>query len=673
MLDLDFETFSELDIKKVGGYAYAMHPSTEVLMASYAIDHGEIKLWDATVDPMPEDLRYYLEETDGPIGAFNANFERLIFWYVLHMPIALERFQCTMVHAWSLSFSGTLAEVGEQMGLSPDRQKLATGSRLIQRFCKPAPKNHKARRYDRHSHPEEWELFKEYCIQDTMAEREIKLLLQPYPIPEQEREYWLMDQRINDRGLPISEELVQGAIKIARQEIKHLQDKMIAITGLANPNSVQQLQPWIESQGVWMPNLQKETVRDYLEKYALPENVKQVLQLRQQSSKSSIKKWEALARAIVHGHLHGAFQFAGAQRTQRWAGRIFQPQNLPRPSCKDPLTPEELSLLKWADATILRAVFENVMQFLSDTLRSSVTAPDGFLLDVADLASIESRVIGWISGCHRINEIFAAGRDTYKDFATVAFDIPYEEVTGDQRFYCKPPDLGCGYRLGGKGLVAYAAGMGVEIDEEEGHRLVGLWRETRPEVCEMWYWLDEAIMAVIQQGAQRQGYGVEIYRDRSFLFIKLPSGRAIAYYQPMVQDMIPPWEWEKKEEAEAIGETYIPKTKPTITYMGMDQTPGKARKWKRLQTHGGKLTENIVQAIARDILAWQMHWLESQPGAYPLIVGHVHDEMITLIPDDELKGDYLNYLEDAMSITPPWAPGLRLGAEGYIAKHYRKD
>lgn len=653
VLHLDFETYSEQDIKKVGGHKYAMDPSTEVLMASYAFDHGDAYLWDATLSPeMPKALQDALGDPSTEIHAFNAPFERLILWHVLGFYVPYERFHCTMVHAWSLGFSGGLGDIGDQMGLAPDKKKLAEGKKLINRFCKPAPKNHKADRYTRETHPEEWARFCEYCVQDTVSEREMEMLLKPYPLMPAEREMWHLDQRVNDRGLPIDMALVHGAVRIRNAEIAKLKHEMNEIAGLKNANSPTQLQAWIQGKGVPMEDMTKATVEATLALPVLPQEVRNVLERRQQASKTSVKKWDKLAEATGAGdRLRGSFQFGGAQRTQRWAGRFFQPQNLPRPTRDD--IDVISGILATGDRDLIELIYGDVMLFLSDTIRAAVTAPEGYMLGVCDLGSIESRVLGWESGCTRVNDIFANGLDTYKDFATELFHVRYDEVTKAQRVFSKPPVLGCGYRLGGEGLKKYADGMGVAMALEEAEHAVKLYREAYPEIVQMWYWLDDAMKEVIDGGGVREGYAVQISRDDNFMFIEISSGRKIAYFKPLVLAKTPPWGGGAR---------------PTVTYMGMNQYN---RKWERLTTHGGKATEQITQATARDILGYQMKIVENERLDMTL-VGHVHDEMLTLMMEALASGLILD-LEDIMSITPPWAPGLLLGAEGFVTKRYRKD
>lgn len=375
-LHLDYETYSEVDLTKVGGYAYAAHPSTRITLASFALDDFPVELWDATDPETPEPpymLLKWLQDPSVEIHAFNASFERLITHHCLRMVLPIERFHCTMVHAWSLSFAGGLGAIGQQLGLPQEHQKMADGRKLVMKFCKPAPKSHKVDRYDRTNSPEAWEEFKAYCIQDTDTERRMSRLLDGYPIHPTERALWIMDQRINDRGLPIDLDVVRGAVKIYHAEKARLQDLMNRITFLDNANSTQQLHPWLEARGCSLPDLTKDTVTAALKKFPEDNEVHQVLMLRQKASKISPTKWIALLRATTEdGVLRGTFAFGGAQRTQRWAGRIFQPHNLPRPSRKD--TDVTAGILATGDRDMVEAIYGDVMQFLVDNIRSAVTA-----------------------------------------------------------------------------------------------------------------------------------------------------------------------------------------------------------------------------------------------------------------------------------------------------------
>jgi len=673
----DFETFSRVDIKKAGGHKYARDPSTEVLMLAYAVGRDRPQIWvPAEGEPMPVDLLELTTDPEVEWHAFNAQFERLIWWHVIGRTIPLEQFHCTMQHAWSLSFSGGLAQVGEQLGLPDASRKMARGHKLMLKFSTPAPKNHLADRYTHENAPEDWADFKRYCLQDVIAEREIEMLLAGYPIPRQERDLWLWDQDVNDRGVPVDLSLVNRAVHVNNEAKAAAREELESITYLNNPNSNAQLQAWLFAHGVDAPNMQADTLRKIQSESQDPA-VRQALDLKMQLGKTSVSKWNAFKAATCDdGLVRGMFQFAGAQRTQRWAGRIVQLHNLKSPTIEDPVTAAEDLYL---ESSLIELLHGNPLDFLSEVIRCAITAPDGCVLTPVDLSSIESRVLGYIANCARINATFAAGMDTYKDFASEYYGVPYAQVTGAQRKFSKPPVLGCGYMLGagkrpkedgsppGKqtGLIAYAEGYGVDMSYEDAKRAVDTWRAMNWEVADMWSWLGNACQDTTEHWTVHEGYCVRTHRDKNFLMIDLPSGRSLHYYVPMVLAKIPPWEQDRIDAGEI--KPADAKTRPTLTYMGMNQNVGK---WMRLTTHPGKITENIVQAIARDVLSFHMLRIESDLG--PIIRAHVHDEAVPLVPESEAR-EYLAHCESVMRIPPPWAPGILLDAKGFITKRYTKD
>lgn len=664
-LGLDFETYSELDITKVGAHKYAMHPSTEVLMAAYSID-GQRYFWDATQGAMPVMLAQALDDPATLIHAFNAQFERLILKYVLGRDIPVSRFRCTMVRAYSHSFKGTLFDVGEQLEIPEEFLKSKAGGALIRRFSKPAPKNHKARRYTRESHPQEWEQFCLYCQGDELAEYTIDKRLDEYgPWPEAQQRLYELDQKINDAGVPVDTDMIEAAQVIARQTHNRLLARLKELTGVDNPKSNDQLITWLTWRGVVVPqkysqakkksvpSLDKTSVAKLLDEWGNHPLIGEVLRAKSQLSKTSVTKYRAFERAEHEGLVRGMFQCRGAQRTGRWAGRVVQLHNLASPRIKDVATAAEF--VKFRNAELLEMMYGDPLQTLSYTVRPTICAPPGKVFNVSDLSSIESRLLGWHADCKRINEIFAAGKDTYKDFATEFYGIPYETVTPEQRKFCKPPVLGCGYRLSGSTLVEYGAGMGVTIPKVDAFRAVKIWRAAYPEVPRMWKWLEEAIERVIRYGSVEQGYAVRIYRQADMLVIQLPSGRPLYYHKPEMQLVTVSFETEDGEIRTI--------EKEGITFMGTDKY--RPNVWTRVSAHGGVFTENFVQAHAADVLA---EWMLRADATGFSIRGHVHDEEITLEDRDRLEE--LN----ALARKPmPWAPTLLLDAEGYVATRYRKD
>ena len=677
-LHLDFETFSEVDLRKVGAYRYLSDPSTEILMAAYHAE-GVMYFWDATLGtPPPENLLSYLQDPTVTIHAFNAAFERLVMHYLLGIELPPERFRCSMVHAWSLSFAGGLSEVGAALGLSPDKQKMAEGRRLINKFCKPAPKGHRESRYTAANSPEDWRVFCQYCLQDVVSEMEIERQLSLYPMLERELGYWCLDQRINDRGLPLDMSLVESACRLDKEADERLRAYLAEQTGLDNPASNTQMAQWLYAQGVSVANMQKETLVALLHDEKIPPEIASVIEAKLLLAQAANKKWHSLKDAQVEGAVHGTLQFLGAQRTGRWSGRLFQPQNIKQGRKDADIVAGDVVDACYED---IETGYGDVKTFLSEIVRTAITAPDGETLVISDLSSIESRVLGWLSQCGRINRIFRDKLDTYKDFACEVFKVLYEEVTPEQRKFAKPPTLGCGYGLGAGGLVSYARGYGVPLTEDEAKDIVTLYRSVYPEVPKLWRWLQDVCVAVTLQGGSYEGYGLTITRDDQFLTITLPSSRRLYYHHPLAALVDPPWSnarlAELEQELEEMGcerdvvASRLREEKERLkvwqfSYMGQDQY---TRKWARISTHGGKLTENIVQAIARDLLA---DWMARVEWEYPKIVLTVHDEIVTLVNTQE-KEEALLRINNLASITPEWAPGLILEAEGFTSKRYRKD
>lgn len=645
-IHLDFETYSEVDIESVGAWAYAAHPSTEVLLVGYARGEGRPRVWDvASGDPAPDALQALVDGGE-PIHAFNAQFERAVWHYhmaFLFGEVAPSRWRCTMAQAHVMGFAGSLGDITKAAGLET---KQADGRHLVLKFCKPQPPNRKVRRWGPRNAPEEWALFKSYCAQDIVAERALSNWC--LPLSDAEQRLYELDQEINARGLPVDGALVQQALRLEAAERERLMRELVDLTGLPNPNSDTQIKAWLAENGSAVPDVTKATLAALRKTRPDDSPVARALDIRVQLNSTSVTKWHALERAAVRGRLRGAFQFRGASHTGRWAGRLFQPQNLPRPSIPDPDASAEALAAGDAAAACGGAP---AMKVLSSLLRSAITAPAGKVLVAADLGSIESRLLGWVCDCQAIVRVFDSGRDLYKDFGAVLYGTQYDDVTKEQRQMAKPPTLGCGYRLGAAGLVKYAAAMGVEMPLSFAEVAVRKYRERHPEVVQAWYALEDAVKSVTEQAVEFDGYRVRIYRDADFLYIRLPSGRRLHYYQPAVMDVPMPW-----------GDT-----KATFTYMGQNSM---TKKWERLAAHGGLLVENIIQAVACDILT---DGLRRCADAGLPVIGHVHDEIIVEVREDQ--GDKAaEFLVQAMAATPQWAPGLKLtaSAEGYPSRRYRK-
>jgi DNA polymerase bacteriophage-type len=692
-LHLDYETKSELDLKEVGIFLYANHPSTRVIMASWSFNYGPVKQWDSeSGEPIPQELLDAIENDEIEKWAFNAAFERMISKHVLKLKTNIRSWFCTMVLAYSQSFMGTLEMISKQMGNSEDKQKSKDGKRLIRLFCgpqKPTAKNPWVWR-DGMTDPEDWYSFLAYNKQDVVTERDglYKKLIK-YPMPPEEWELYHIDQEINDRGIPIDRTFVANAITLCDRVKAEMFELMVELTGLSNPNSPTQLLGWIQERGYPFSDLRKETVEKVLREneegsvtynyetkrlepdpQMLTDDCVKALKMRQASARTSVMKYNAIVQRLSSDdRIHHAFQFGGASRTQRWAGRGVQVHNLPR--TPKYLEPEDIYAERLEDVTeiirqndygMLKLYVSDPLDALAGTVRSSIQAPEGMELRVCDLSSIENVSLGALADCQRILNIFREGRDPYKDFGTDFYNVPYEEVTKLQRTNSKPAVLGAGYRLGGgemrdgkkTGLWGYAENMKVFLSQEEAGASVRIWRENHPEVVNYWYALENAIEKTVTRGTKNKVGMVEFFYNKPYLCCRLPSGRVMYYYKPMVH-------YEDRQSRN--GSTY---RKAVISYMGKNQI---TTQWERIESHGGKFTENIVQAFARDVLATGMRRAH-EDGFY--IVLHVHDELGAL----QRRGDnYFTYqrLGDLMTQEIPWCPGLPLGYGGYGADFYRKD
>lgn len=653
-LHLDFETYSEADIKRCGAYHYAMHPSTEALMLAWAIDDGPIGIWDiAAEEDKPGVLFAALACESVQILAFNATFERLILKHCMGIDLPISRFRCVQVRSYGLAFVGGLDAVADQFNLGIEKD--ARGKALINRFSKPQPKSHKVRRWTAENDPEGWEEFKQYCIQDVEVERQLWKKCEPYHFPEEEWANYALSEKINDEGVPVDTALLKSALETAETEKARLKAAMMELMpGVANPNSRDQLIEWLRTQGCVMLDATKDAVAATLEKYPDEDStIHKVLRLKQQLAKTSVTKWAAFARALCpDGRVHGMFQFGGASRTMRWAGRIVQLQNLARGgnATKDPSTAADI--LSAGGYKAVLPLYGNVMGLLSDTTRAAITAPPGDRMIVTDLSSIESRVLGWVADCKAINDAFANGLDTYRVFAVEMFGVGYDEVTKQQRNFSKPPVLGGGYMLGGKGLVGYAEGMGVIMSTEEADAAIKVWREKHPEVVDFWAWCKKAVFHTTLTGQEYPGpHGLKTFSHGEFLCIRLPSGRNLYYYQPKILKGRAPW-------GDMIDQ---------FTYMGTDRHRNGA--WRRISAHAGGITENIVQAIARDILCAWLRRVDAE--GYQLFI-HVHDELGLLYSEADAE-ETLEHVNSLIRQPINWAPGLLLDAAGYVAKRYRKD
>jgi len=684
ILSLDYETYSERDLPREGLDIYSQDPSTEVLMAAYRIDRGTQRFWDATEDDIPAELRDALLDPHVEKWAFNAQFERVITRRVLKIKTPTRGWRCTMVLGYMLSFVGGLDEMGAQIKIPADKAKIADGKRLMRMFSMPQ-KPTKAKpltRLTKRERPAEWLKYCDYCRGDEIAEGYIRDKFMPYaqrnPRYEWEWYFYEIDQKINDRGKPVDVQFARNAIAMTAIRQKELTADLVKLTGLRNPNSPAQLGPWLRDRGYPFPDLGKDTVKKVLaervteeqkaegaEGPVLTDEAVKALKLRQWAARTSTRKHATLLRVadVRAAVVRFLYQFAGASRTNRWAGRKVQTQNLPR----TPKNLEEYELLEYVTQLIhdgdydsLDLFVSEVMEALVGTVRSVFRTADGEEFVVVDLASIESCVIGWLFKCERLLSVFREGRDAYKDFATILYNVAYEMVTKKQRTDSKPAVLGAGYRLGGgelkdgkkTGLWGYAENMGINLTKEESHASVTTFRKTYPEIPQGWFAIEDCVIACVKTGIAQRCGKLRFEMDGPFLKMILPSGRPIFYYKPRLVQR----KW-------ADGK---PRKKLSFTYMGQEQKSGQ---WKRLENHGGRFTEQSVQGIARDVLA------EGIKRAWKLgfdIRGHVHDEIITVrkIGDPARS---LERLREAMTRPIAWAPGLPLGGAGWVGPIYRKD
>jgi DNA polymerase len=681
----DTEVYSETPIKK-GTWAFLRDPHAELLLASWVLEENpdQVYQWAPFEGELPpKDIIFYLQSAcTRKKWAFNAMFDFWAYKLLLpklgfHFPMDIRDWRCDMVNALSKSLPSGLELLCHVLGLPLDKQKQAHGKKLIKLFCQPqVNKDGSTWRATPQSHPDEWRLFKEYNKQDSIAQCAVHRILQRWPCNEWEWDLWHRDQEKNAYGLPINTDMVVGALRIAHREKSRAFAKMKSITGLDNPNSITQLHEWLDDQHVYVPDMTKLSVADALAHPETPEYVQEVLLCRQEVAKTSTAKYAALVGTVCpDGRLRGAFQYRGAPRTGRASGRIFQPHNLPKGKLEIKELHEAVELIQQGDPQdVLGLYYGRPMDVLSSCIRAVVQAPAGQLLLVADLSAIENRVLGWLSCCSGILDVFRNGLDPYKDFGSRMFRKPYDQVTKKERNDSKPPVLGCGFMLSGgilrkdprdgrmvkTGLWAYAEAMKIELTKEQAHTAVQVFREAFPEVVQFWWDVDNAFRHAIEHKTTVQVGYLTFRWEKPFVTIQLPSGRKLYYCSPKILYRIPPWELDKER----------PKPKLTITYNQMDP---KTNQWMRVTTHPGKITENCVQAVANDILGEGLREADRLRQEDPdfEIVGDVHDEIIAVADADSPVT--IDDLCKAMSKPVPWAPGLPLAANGFITTVYRKD
>lgn len=653
-LNIDIETYSDIDIKKAGLYKYVQSPNFEIMLFAYSMDGAPVEIVDLKQgEELPEFTIKALFDSAVEKRAYNAPFE----WYCLskhfgkYLPI--NQWVCTMFHGLYCGYPAGLSAIGTAIGLPQDKRKMGVGMSLIRKFCIPRKptKTDPRTRILPHHEPEKWQLFKNYCKQDVVTEMSIKALLEPFEIPKQELDLWALDQNINLWGARVDMDLVDGALYCSEVITSELMEEAKRISGLDNPKSVQQLSKWLEEEtGEEVDNLRKDTVSSMIDGME-ESNARRMLEIRQELSKTSVKKYAAMKEAAcIDGRVRGLLQFYGANRTGRWAGRLVQVQNLPR----NYLQTLELAreLVKAKDIEMLRLVYGNVPDTLSQLIRTAFIPSENTKYYVSDFSAIEARVIAWLAGEQWRLDVFKTHGKIYEASASAMFGIPIEKIKKGNPEYAlrqkgKIAELALGYQ-GSTGALKAMGALDMGLTEEELPDIVARWRASNKRIVDLWYQVDNAtldcVMTGMPQSAAKCWISIESSNGLYFMTIALPSGRKLYYPKPTIKE-------------NQFG-------KPAIHYQGMEQ--GK-KKWTEIGTYGGKLTENIVQAIARDCLAMA---LKRVSDAGFNVVMHVHDEIIA---EHEKMPGTLEYMNDLLAQPIPWAPGLLLKGDGFMSDFYKKD
>lgn len=653
-LSIDIETKSSVDIGKAGLYRYAESDDFEILLFAYRYGDESVQIVDlAQGEKIPDKIVEDLRNPQIVKHAYNAAFE----WYCLNKAgytTPLRQWKCTMIHGLYCGYTAGLDATGKAIGLPQDKRKLATGKALIRYFCVPCKptKNNGRRAWNLPKHaPEKWELFKEYCKQDVVTESAILKRLEAFPVPEEEEKLWQMDIRMNAFGVKVDTALISGALQINERSTELLENEARKITGLQNPNSSVQLLDWIHNNGVEMDNLQKATVMEKLSD-DLPDDVRRALEIRQQLGKTSIKKYVAMDTAKgKDDRVRGLTQYYGANRTGRWAGRLVQMQNLPRNYIKT--LDYARKLVKDRNYGGIKLLYGNVPDTLSQLIRTAFIPSEENKFVVADFSAIEARVIAWLAGETWVNEVFATHGKIYEATASQMFHVPIEKIAKGNPEYAlrqkgKVATLALGYQGGANALIAMGA-LNMGLSEEELPDIVHRWRNANPRIRDLWYAVEEAALLVMQTAQPQAIYNLifnlesDIVYGQNFLTVQLPSGRKLYYPRPFLKE-------------NQFG-------KLAIHYYTVGQ---QTRKWEVTSTYGGKMTENIVQAIARDCLAETLRRIDAK-GLQ--VVFHVHDEVIIDAP----MGTTVDEICDLMAEPIPWAPGLILKGAGFESKYYMKD
>lgn len=653
-LSIDIETKSSVDIGKAGLYRYAQSEDFEILLFAYRYGDESVQIVDLSQgEKIPDKIVEDLSNPEIVKHAYNAAFE----WYCLNKAgykTPLCQWKCTMIHGLYCGYTAGLDATGKAIGLPQDKRKLATGKALIRYFCVPCKptKNNGHRTWNLPKHaPEKWELFKEYCKQDVVTESAILRRLEAFPVPEEEEKLWQMDIRMNAFGVKVDTALISGALQINEHSTELLENEARMITELQNPNSSVQLLDWIHNNGVKMDNLQKATVMEKLSD-DLPDDVRRALEIRQQLGKTSIKKYVAMDTAKgKDDRVRGLTQYYGANRTGRWAGRLVQMQNLPRNYIKT--LDYARKLVKDRNYGGIKLLYGNVPDTLSQLIRTAFIPSEGNKFVVADFSAIEARVIAWLAGETWVNEVFATHGKIYEATASQMFHVPIEKIAKGNPEYAlrqkgKVATLALGYQGGANALIAMGA-LNMGLSEEELPDIVQRWRNANPRIRDLWYAVEEAALLVMQTAQPQAIYNLifnlesDIVYGQNFLTVQLPSGRKLYYPRPFLKE-------------NQFG-------KLAIHYYTVGQ---QTRKWEVTSTYGGKMTENIVQAITRDCLAETLRRIDAK-GLQ--VVFHVHDEVIIDAPVETTVDEIC----DLMAEPIPWAPGLILKGAGFESNYYMKD
>lgn len=646
-LSCDIETFSDVDLIRCGVYKYADSPNFEMLLFAYAVDDGDVHIIDiAGGEELPEEIIQVIKSDTVVKTAYNAQFERVCLSRYLKLPegeyLNPQSWYCTAVQAAELALPLSLADVGSVLGL--ERQKMTEGKELIKYFCVPCKptKSNGNRTRNRPCHDiNKWETFKKYCMRDVDVERQIADKLKMYPISDEEHRLYVLDQIINDRGVLVDCELAKQAVKLNSIQSAVAVEQAYMITGLENPNSVTQLKQWLKENGVEIESMSKKAVKSLADE--TDGDVSKMLKLRLLMAKTSVKKYEAVIRSVCSDNrVHGMMRFCGANRTGRWSGNILQPQNLPQNHLPDLTLARDI--VKDGDFEMLDMMFSNVPNVLSELIRTVLIPKPNHRFIVADFSAIEARVLAWIAGEQWRIDTFKNGGDIYCASASKMFKVPVEKngVNGELRQKGKISELACGYG-GSVGALKNMGAVEMGVQENELQGLINDWRNANPHIVRFWYEVGNAAMKAIKEKTTVPLGKLVFAYERGILFIRLPSGRRLSYIKPRIG-------------TNRFGGD-------SITYMGINS----AKKWDRLETFGGKLTENIVQGTARDLLANAL--INAANAGYDTVF-HVHDEIICEVPNGYGSVDELCRL---MCIKPEWADGLPLNADGFECEYYKKE